>query len=113
MLNLAVKKRFTVAKGKRVAVGEYADISGNDPQRINRIGDRRRRRGDGDSLLMEGICDRCSTNRGLDGRRQLGAASRHCLTVGQGDGCRARRWRFGLLAGRFLSLSVFVTIGFV
>jgi hypothetical protein len=46
VLNLAVEKRFTVAKGKRVAVGEYADISRNDPQRINRIGDRRRRRGE-------------------------------------------------------------------
>ena len=49
-----------MAQPKRVTVGEDSDIARYDLNRVNGVGDRRSRCGDGNSLLVERICNRVS-----------------------------------------------------
>ena len=103
-----------MAQPKRVTVGEDADISRRDPHRVNGVGNRCPRGGNGNSLLVEGVCNRRPASRRLDGCGHLWAGRSHRVTVGQGHGRRTRLRRFGLVRRRlFIVLLVVLLVLFV
>jgi len=90
VLNLAIEKGLFVAQCKGVTIGEDTYVSRYYLPRVDWVGDGGSRWGNGNTLLMERICDRRSGHRGLDDRSKLWACRRHRFAVGQGHRCRAR-----------------------